>query len=163
LSLGYAGHSNDYDLDSQEHDHGHSHFELEGLELSIAGYQVAHERAHANDIRKRFTNREVTTGQIVILGPTGVPVTCSAAITVLLHCLQVKEVALGGMLVRCFSIGSAITLMAVGAAATIGAKQAYNRWPWLGSAARCAPYFSSVLNIGVGLYAGFNGWIGLSA
>lgn len=127
------------------------------------GYQDAHERAHANDIRKRFTNREVTTGQIVMFGLTGGLIPCPAAITVLLLCLQVKEVALGGMLVLCFSIGLAITLVTVGAAAAIGAEQASNRWPWLGTVARRAPYLSSVLIIGVGLYVGFHGWIGLAA
>ena len=77
--------------------------------------------------------------------------------------LQVKEVALGGVLVLCFSIGLAITLVTVGAAAAIGAKQASNGWPWLGTVARRAPYLSSVLIIGVGLYVGFHGWIGLTA
>jgi len=163
LSLGHAGHSHDYDLEYREHDHGHEHTELEGLELSLDGYQDAHERAHANDIRKRFTNREVTTGQIVVFGLTGGLIPCPAAITVLLLCLQVKEVALGGMLVLCFSIGLAITLVTVGAAAAIGARQASNRWPWLGTVARRAPYLSSVLIIGVGLYVGVHGWIGLSA
>ncbi len=42
-----------------------------GLALSLEGYQDAHEQAHANDIRKRFTNREVTTGQIIVFGLTG--------------------------------------------------------------------------------------------
>lgn len=163
LSLGHAGHSHDYDLDYQEHGHSHEHSELEGLELSIDGYQDAHERAHANDIRKRFTNREVTTGQIIMFGLTGGLIPCPAAITVLLLCLQVKEVALGGMLVLCFSLGLALTLVSVGAAAAIGAKQASNRWPWLGAVARRAPYLSSVLIIGVGLYVGVHGWIGLSA
>jgi nickel/cobalt exporter len=163
LSLGHAGHSHDYDLTFQEHAHGHAHSELEGLELSIDGYQDAHERAHANDIRKRFTNREVTTGQIVMFGLTGGLIPCPAAITVLLLCLQVKEVALGGMLVLCFSIGLALTLVTVGAAAAVGARQASNRWPWLGTVARRAPYLSSVLIIGVGLYVGFHGWIGLNA
>jgi len=146
-----------------EHDHGHTHCEPESLELSIDGYQDEHERAHADDIRKRFTNREVTTGQIVMFGLTGGLIPCPAAITVLLLCLQVKEVALGGMLVLCFSIGLAITLVAVGAAAAIGARQASNRWPWLGTVARRAPYLSSVLIIGVGVYVGFHGWIGLTA
>jgi nickel/cobalt exporter len=163
LSLGHAGHSHGYDLDYQEHDHSHAHSELEGLELSIDGYQDAHERAHANDIRKRFTNREVTTGQIVMFGLTGGLIPCPAAITVLLLCLQVKEVALGGMLVLCFSIGLAITLVTVGAAAAIGVKQASNRWPWLGAVARRAPYLSSVLIICVGFYVGFHGWLGLTA
>ena len=163
LSLGHAGHSHDYDLEFREHDHGHEHSELEELELSLDGYQDAHERAHANDIRKRFSNRNVTTGQIVLFGLTGGLIPCPAAITVLLLCLQVKEVALGAVLVLCFSIGLAITLVTVGAAAAIGARQASNRWPWLGAVARRAPYLSSLLIIGVGIYVGFHGWIGLNA
>lgn len=163
LSLGHAGHSHDYNLAFQEHDHQHARCEPEGLELSIDGYQDAHERAHANEIRKRFTDREVTTGQIIMFGLTGGLIPCPAAITVLLLCLQVKEIALGGILVLCFSIGLAITLVTVGAAAAIGAELASNRWPWLGTVARRAPYLSSVLIIGVGLYVGIHGWQELSA
>lgn len=161
LSLEHAGHSHDYDLDFHEHDH--SHAELQGLELSPEGYQDAHERAHANDIRKRFTNQKVTTGQIVLFGLTGGLIPCPAAITVLLLCLQVKEVTLGAVLVLCFSIGLALTLVSVGAAAAVGARQASNRWPWLGEVARRAPYLSSLLIIGVGIYVGIHGWISLTA
>jgi nickel/cobalt exporter len=145
------------------HEHDHGHPDPKGLALSLEGYQDAHEQAHANDIRRRFTNREVTTGQIIVFGLTGGLIPCPAAITVLLLCLQVKEVALGGLLVLCFSIGLAITLVTVGAAAAIGARQASNRWPWLGTVARRAPYLSSLLIIGVGLYVGIHGWIGLNA
>ena len=63
--------THDYDLEFTEHEYGHSHGELEGVELAVDGYQDAHERAHANDIRKRFANREVTTGQIILFGLTG--------------------------------------------------------------------------------------------
>jgi nickel/cobalt exporter len=165
LSLGHAGHSHDYDLEFREHSHGHDHdhAKLEGLELSLEGYQDAHERAHANDIRKRFSNRNVTTGQIIMFGLTGGLIPCPAAITVLLLCLQVKEVALGAVLVLCFSIGLAITLVTVGAAAAIGARRASNRWPWFGTVARRAPYLSSMLIICVGIYVGAHGWIGLNA
>ncbi|MFM5385049.1 nickel/cobalt efflux protein RcnA [Aeromonas veronii] len=163
LSLGHAQHSHDYDLEFSEHDHGHSHAELEGLELSVEGYQDAHERAHANDIRQRFANQDVTTGQIILFGLTGGLIPCPAAITVLLLCLQVKEVSLGAVLVLCFSVGLALTLVTVGAAAAIGARQASNRWPWLGTVARRAPYLSSVLIIGVGIYVGIHGWMGISA
>jgi len=149
--------------DDHDHKHHHGHTESEGLALAVDGYQDAHERAHAEDIRKRFSHREVTTGQIVVFGLTGGLIPCPAAITVLLLCLQVKEVALGGMLVLCFSIGLAITLVTVGAAAAIGARQASNRWPWLGTLARRAPYVSGVLIIAVGLYVGFHGWLGLTA
>jgi len=163
LSLGHAGHSHDYDLDFKEHDHGHSHgpAELGGLDVTAEGYQDAHEKAHANDIRKRFTHREVSNGQILMFGLTGGLIPCPAAITVLLLCLQVKQVALGAVLVLCFSIGLAITLVTVGAAAAIGARKASSRFPWLSMLARRAPYLSSVLIICVGLYVGINGWIGL--
>ena len=152
---GHGEHHHDHDHD-HDHDHG-------TLELGADGYQDAHERAHANDIRKRFTNREVTTPQIIVFGLTGGLIPCPAAITVLLLCLQVKEVALGGMLVLCFSIGLALTLVAVGSAAAIGARQASNRWPWLGTVARRAPYLSSAVMIAVGLYMGLHACIGLSA
>lgn len=157
----HHGEHDDHDHDHDEHDHGHC--EQQGPQLSLDGYQDDHARAHANDIRQRFGNREVTTGQIVMFGLTGGLIPCPAAITVLLLCLQVKEVVLGGTLVLCFSIGLAITLVTVGAAAAIGANQASNRWPWLGSVARRAPYLSGVLIIGVGLYVGIHGWISLYA
>jgi nickel/cobalt exporter len=145
-----------------EHVHSHDHIKPAGLELSMEGYQDAHERAHAQDIRTRFSNGNVSTGQIILFGLTGGLIPCPAAITVLLLCLQVKEVTLGAVLVLCFSIGLAITLVSVGAAAAIGARQASNRWPWLSTLARRAPYFSSILIIGVGIYIGIHGWTGLN-
>lgn len=160
LSLGHAGHSHDYDLSFHEHDHTHA--DRDGLELPQADYQDAHARAHANDIRKRFSSRNVTTGQVMLFGLTGGLIPCPAAITVLLLCLQVKEVALGAVLVVCFSIGLALTLVSVGVAAAIGARQASNRWPWLNSVARRAPYLSSALIIVVGVYVGWHGWVGLT-
>lgn len=165
LSLGHAAHSHDYDLDFTEDGHGHSHDHDDFNELSLTreGYQDAHEKAHANDIRKRFTNRQVSNGQILLFGLTGGLIPCPAAITVLLLCLQVKQITLGAVMVLCFSLGLAITLVTVGAAAAIGARKASNRFPWLSAAARRAPYLSGVLIIGVGLYVGINGWINLNA
>lgn len=160
LSLGHAGHSHDYDLSFHEHDHAHA--DRDALDLPQADYQDAHARAHTNDIRKRFSSRNVTTGQVMLFGLTGGLIPCPAAITVLLLCLQVKEVALGAVLVMCFSIGLALTLVSVGVAAAIGARQASSRWPWLNSVARRAPYLSSALIIAVGVYVGWHGWIGLT-
>ncbi|KPW39245.1 High-affinity nickel-transport protein [Pseudomonas amygdali] len=100
-------------------------------------------------------------GQILMFGLTGGLIPCPAAITVLLLCLQVKQVTLGAMMVICFCLGLAVTLVTVGAAAAIGARKASNRFPWLSAAARRAPYLSSVLIICVGMYAGGNGWISL--
>jgi nickel/cobalt exporter len=158
LSLGHTGHSHDYALSYAEHGHHHA-----GVEAGLEGYQNAHERAHADDIRKRFTRREVSTGQIIVFGLTGGLIPCPAAITVLLLCLQVKAVSLGAVLVLCFSLGLALTLVAVGVAAAIGARQASNRWPWLSTAARRAPYLSGLLIIAVGLYVGLHAWANLAS
>ncbi|QXW44014.1 nickel/cobalt efflux protein RcnA [Pseudomonas amygdali] len=152
--------SHDHDLEHQ-HGHSHDHGNPQRFTLAAEGYQDAHEKAHAEDIRKRFTHREVSNGQILMFGLTGGLIPCPAAITVLLLYLQVKQVTLGAAMVLCFSIGLAITLMTVGAAAAIGARKASNRFPWLNAAARRAPYLSSVLIICVGVYVGVHGWNGL--
>jgi ABC-type nickel/cobalt efflux system permease component RcnA len=52
----------------------------------------------------------------------------------LLLCIQVKEFTLGAALVLCFSIGLAITLVSVGAAAAFSVRQATKRWSGLDSA-----------------------------
>jgi len=87
---------------------------------------------------------------------------CPAAITVLMLCVQVKEYALGAGLVLCFSIGLALTLVAVGAAAAFSVRQASKCWSGLDKIARRAPYFSSVLIAIVEIYMGIHGRAGLT-
>lgn len=151
LSIAHGSHSHDFDVVFAEHDHGHGH-DHGGLDVSDPGYQDAHERAHANDIKQRFAGRDVTTGQILLFGLTGGLIPCPAAITVLLLCLQLKQVALGATLVLCFSIGLAITMVTVGVVAALGMRHAEKRF---GSAfatlARRAPYASGALITIVGL------------
>jgi nickel/cobalt exporter len=160
LSLGHGDHTHDYDLSFTE---GHDHAEMQGLDVATDGYQDAHELAHANDIRRRFADRKVTTWQIVLFGLTGGLIPCPAAITVLLLCLQLKEFTLGFALVLCFSVGLAITLVTVGAIAALSVRHATSRWSWFSTVARRAPYISSLLIIAVGLYVGIHGWQGLPA
>jgi nickel/cobalt exporter len=157
---GHAGHDHDHGH-GHDHAHAHAHSHDHGLDIGSDDYQDAHERAHADDIRKRFTDREVTTGQIIMFGLTGGLIPCPAAITVLLLCLQVKQVALGGLLVLCFSLGLALTLVTVGVAAALGARHAASRLPWLSKAARRAPYLSGLLIIGVGIYVAAHAWLSL--
>ena len=117
--------------DDHDHGHGHgghTHAPAGALDLGQSGCQDAHERAHARDIQRRFAGRHVTTGQIVLFGLTGGLIPCPAAITVLLLCLQLKEVTLGAALVVCFSIGLALTLVAAGAVAALGMRHAERRW-----------------------------------
>ena len=160
LSLGHEHHRHDYDVTFTEHDHEHNH-DHGGLDVSSAEYQDAHERAHANDIRRRFANREVTTGQIIVFGLTGGLIPCPASITVLLLCLQLKKITLGAALVLCFSIGLALTLVASGALAALSVKHVSRRWGGFGEFARKAPYLSGVLIALVGLYVGWQGVHGL--
>lgn len=164
LSLGHGNHTHDYDLSFVEgHGQDHMHEEVRGLEVGTDGYQDAHELAHANDIRRKFADQNVTTWQIVLFGLTGGLIPCPAAITVLLLCIQLKEFSLGFVLVLCFSIGLAITLVTVGAIAALSVRQATKRWTWFSTFARRAPYVSSMLIIAVGVYVGIQGWIGLQA
>lgn len=162
LSLGHEHHRHDYDVTFTDHDHDHDHGHSHGgLDVSSAEYQDAHERAHANDIRRRFANREVTTGQIIVFGLTGGLIPCPASITVLLLCLQLKKITLGAALVLCFSIGLALTLVASGALAALSVKHVSRRWGGFGEFARKAPYLSGVLIALVGLYVGWQGVHGL--
>ena len=158
LRLGHLHHSHDYDVEFTEHDHHHHALrEYEGLDVAAPGYQDPHELAHANDIRRRFGGREVTTGQIIVFGLTGGLIPCPASITVLLLCLQLKKIALGATLVLCFSIGLALTMVASGALAALSVKHVSKRWGGFGEFARKAPYFSGALIALVGLYVGYQG------
>ncbi|WP_342359308.1 nickel/cobalt efflux transporter [Terrarubrum flagellatum] len=165
LSLDHGDHSHDYDVSFLKTVAGADalHRQEKGLQIATDGYMDAHELSHANDIRKRFANRTVTNWQIVLFGLTGGLIPCPAAITVLLLCVQLKQISLGAVLVLCFSIGLAITLVVVGAVAAIGVRQATQRVSWLSTVAGRAPYFSSALIILVGLYTAYHGWTGLPA
>lgn len=124
-------------------------------------WQDAHQRAHAQEINRRFDGRQVTTGQIVLFGLTGGLIPCPASITVLLICLQLKKFSLGATLVLDFSVGLALTLVASGAIAALSLKQATRRWPWLNDVSRKAPWFSGLLIIVVGIYMMVHGLSGL--
>ena len=157
LRLAHGDHTHDYDVEYTEHGHTHAVQDYAGLDVAAPGYQDPHELAHANDIRRRFTDREVTNGQILMFGLTGGLVPCPAAITVLLLCLQLKRVSLGAALVLCFSIGLALTLIASGMVAAISVRHVSKRWSGFGDIARKAPYVSGGLIFLVALYVGYQG------
>ncbi|MDB5699133.1 MAG: High-affinity nickel-transporter [Alphaproteobacteria bacterium] len=158
LRLGHAGHSHDHDLRfSEDHDHGDA-----GVRLDEGGYMDAHERAHAGDIERRFAGRSVTTCQIVLFGLTGGLIPCPAAITVLLLCLQLKQLTLGVVLVLSFSVGLALTMVLVGVAASLSVRHIQKRWSGFNAFARRAPYASGGLMVVIALYMGASGWMGLT-
>ena len=141
------------------HDHGH-HAAHAHAPAAAPVEQDAHEREHAEQIRARFANREVTTGQIVMFGLTGGLIPCPASITVLLLCLQLKKIALGAVLVLGFSVGLALTMVASGVIAALSVKHLSKHVSGSGrfsELARNAPYFSSILMLIVGVYVGYQG------
>lgn len=158
LTISHGDHSHDYDVVYSEHDHHHH----EGLDLGLAGYQDAHELAHANDIKRRFDGQNVTTGQIIVFGLTGGLIPCPAAITVLFLCLQLKKVTLGAALVLSFSVGLALTLVASGVIAAMGVRYATKKWSGFGKIARRAPYFSCALILLIGFYVAYHAIVQLS-
>ena len=144
-----------------DHRHDHHHASSSAAPLVAEEWQDVHQRAHAQEINRRFDGRQVTTGQIVLFGLTGGLIPCPASITVLLICLQLKKFSLGATLVLGFSVGLALTLVASGAIAALSLKHATRRWPWLNDLSRKAPWFSGLLIIVVGIYMMLHGLSGL--
>jgi nickel/cobalt exporter len=130
-------------------DHDHAHTEDDD----------AHSREHAADIARRFTNRTVTTPQIVLFGLTGGLMPCPAAFSVLVLCLQLKKFALGFSLVIAFSLGLALTLVTVGVVAAWSVGQASRRFSGFGKFARLAPYLSLVVLLTLGSFLLIRGLI----
>ncbi len=140
------GHHHHHGDDGHAHGHHHGHED-----------EDAHARAHAEDIKKRFANRQVTTGQIILFGLTGGLMPCPAAVSILIVCLQLKEVTLGFSIVAAFSFGLALTMISVGVLASWGFKKLAEKAGWFSRVAHRAPYLSSYLLIALGLAFAFRG------
>lgn len=138
------GHHHDH-----RHDHHHHHHEAGG---------DAHAQAHAREIEARFANGRTTTGQTILFGLSGGLIPCSAAITVLLLCLQINRFWMGVGLVSAFSIGLAVSLVTVGVAAAVGVRFVSARTNRLDRLLSKAPYVSAVVIGGIGLLMIAMGW-----
>lgn len=158
VHAGHDHHEHNYHHGAHSHHRGTHSYHHQHVE-----HQDAHERAHADDIKRRFHNREVTTGQIILFGLTGGLIPCPAAITVLLICLQLKNIAMGASLVLCFSIGLALTMVAAGIFAALSLKHLSKRWNGFGALAQRAPYLSAALILLVSLYLAYNGVMTITA
>jgi len=97
-----------------------------------------------------------------MFGLTGGLIPCPASITVLLLCLQVGKIGLGALLVLCFSIGLAATLVLVGVAAALSLRHAGARFKRFGALAGRAPYLSSTIVALIGAYTIYLGFSSLS-
>jgi nickel/cobalt exporter len=185
LSIGHGDHAHrfevtfsedEHDHEPHEHDHhhhehhdhghGHGHHHHDHAPALTPGeeYQDAHERAHAEDIQRRFAGRQVTTTQIAMFGLTGGLMPCPASVTILMICLHLKRFTLGAAMVASFSIGLAISLVSVGVIAAWGAHQVSKRvGSNLSNLARKMPYLSSILMMVVGAVMGIQGLIHIAA
>jgi ABC-type nickel/cobalt efflux system permease component RcnA len=150
----HAGHHHHHEHQHHHHHHDHHHDHRHDNDLSE---QDAHSRAHAQAIAQRFQGRTITMGQIIVFGLTGGLIPCPASVTILVLCLQLRQVALGMTLVLCFSIGLALTLVGVGVIAAIGMNKltAGSRF-WAGQTARL-PYLSGAIIALAGSYVMFQG------
>ena len=154
-------------VDDHRHDHPHENaharsHEPAGAPLVVAGEGASsHEQHHAQQIAEKFGGRPVTTGQIILFGLTGGLLPCTAAIAILLICLQVKEFALGVAIVSAFSLGLAAVLVGVGVVAAWGAGKARRSFGWLDRVGRRLPLLSSGLVALIGVAMIVSGWTGL--
>jgi len=161
----HAGHHHDHDH-GHHHDHDHHHHDEVHAALADDGsYQDAHERAHAEEIKRRFVGQKVTTAQIAMFGLTGGLVPCPASVTILMICLHLKRFSLGAAMVASFSLGLAISLVSVGVIAAWGAQHIGSR---IGKGrfsdlARKMPYFSSGLMALVAVLMGVQAVLQLAA
>jgi nickel/cobalt exporter len=142
----HGGHDHDHDHDDHDHcDHDHDHHhDHAGLD--------DHAREHAEAMRRTLESGPVTNARIALFGLTGGLVPCPASITVLMVCLQLKQVALGSVLVLCFGIGLALTLVASGVIAALGVRHASRYFGSVGGLSARAPYLSGALMLLVGSY-----------
>jgi nickel/cobalt transporter (NicO) family protein len=172
---GHDHHPHDHSHD-HGHDHGHHHHhddhphddkrQDDKHRAASAVRAVAHDHhhdahaaMHAREIETKFASGTATTGQIILFGLTGGLIPCPASITVLLLCLQLKQVALGAWLVLGFSIGLAATLVAVGVGASLAMKGLAlkglsGRFGDFEQLAAKAPYLSAIVILGLGLFMG---------
>ena len=118
----------------------------------------AHVRAHARDIETRFAGGKATARQTVGFGLVGGLIPCPAAITVLLLCLGIGQFWLGVGMVASFSVGLAVTLVAVGMVAVLGLRYASKRFSGADRLFASAPYVSGALILLVGTYMAYSGW-----
>jgi len=118
------------------HDHSHAH---------------DHHHDHGHSHEPPAVRGDATTGQIIWFGFTGGLLPCPAAIAVLLVCIQLKAFALGIAMVAAFSVGLALTLIAIGMAVVWSSGKLAKSWPGLDRAAERLPYLSAGLVMIVGV------------
>jgi ABC-type nickel/cobalt efflux system permease component RcnA len=130
----------DHHVHHHANDHDHSR-----------GSEDAHARAHAEQIERQFSSGRASTGQVVWFGLTGGLVPCPAAVTILILCLHLQQFWLGAGIVGAFSVGLALTLIAIGVAAAWGVAVSRRRSSRFEGLFAAAPYISVLLIATLGI------------
>ncbi len=126
-----------------EHDHDHDHDHAPPS-------ADAHAAQHAIEIA-RYAGRTLSNWEIFRFGLTGGLLPCPSALAVLLVCMQLKAFTLGFAMVVGFSLGLALTLIAVGLVAAWGVqKTQMGSGRFLALSAKL-PYVSAGLVLLIGL------------
>lgn len=142
----------------QHHDHHHSHtHEHHGEHKHEHDHLDGHARKHARDIEEKFSSGKASTGQVIWFGLTGGLIPCPAAVSVLLICLHIKQLWLGVVLVGAFSVGLALTLVAVGVATAWGLSVVRRKTSRLDALFAAAPFVSALLIGIIGIIMVFSG------
>ena len=133
---------------AHNHAHGHDH-DHDG-----------HDHASPEEIARDYGGRKVGALEVAWFGFTGGLMPCPSALAVLLVCLQMRVYSLGFAMVGAFSLGLAITLVAIGAAAAWGARKIQGSWSGFDCFARFVPFVSAGVVMIMGLVMAI---IGLSS
>ena len=131
-------------LTRHSHHHGHHH-----------SHEHRHDHGHTHEAPA--ISGHVGTGQIVWFGFTGGLLPCPAAVAVLLICIQLKAFALGVAMVAAFSVGLALTLIAIGLAVVWGSGKLAKSFPSFDRYAQRLPYLSAAVVMAVGMVMTFAG------
>ena len=142
---------------AEHHHHDHEHAHEHGHEHDHE-HDDDHDAAHARSIETQFAGRSnIGAGEIAWFGFTGGLMPCPAAIAVLLICLQLKKLSLGIAMVAAFSVGLAMTLVAVGVAAAWGTRHAAKSFSGFEKWAERLPYISGGLVMLLGAFITLRG------
>ncbi|MEM6322792.1 MAG: nickel/cobalt efflux protein RcnA [Pseudomonadota bacterium] len=160
-------HAAAHEAAAHNHSHAHHRHEPAGAVALAGGPDLsdlddptmdAHARAHAREIRERVQTGRIGTWQTILFGFTGGLIPCPAAITVFIVCLHLDKLALGITLVSAFSIGLALTLVAVGVIAAVGLNAVASRSSRFDQFLRYTPWLSATLIALIGLFIIWTGY-----
>ncbi len=153
----HGHHHHGHDHHGHGHNHGHASTPAHDHHHAHATFNTEDEHAafHEAEIKKQFTGKAgaVTNGEIAWFGFTGGLLPCPAAFAVLLACLHQQAYGLGIVMVAAFSVGLALTMVAVGVAAAWGVTAIKSKSGAFDRFAYWAPYLSSAVVFGIGLFA----------